>query len=141
MWNTLLISALGRQKQAMSSRSDWSTQCVPGQRELRSETLSQNKIANKQKTKYKTEQQQKPNVLKMFIMASSTQQEILYISITTELKIIAIYSYRNLKGNNLSFSVCLLILFCFETETHCVAYQAGLRFTEVHLPLLSECWD
>ena len=46
----------------MSSRSDWSTQCVPGQRELRSETLSQNKIANKQKTKYKTEQQ-KPNVL------------------------------------------------------------------------------
>ena len=63
MWNTLLISALGRQKQAMSSRSDWSTQCVPGQCELRSETLSQNKIANKQKTKYKTEQQQKPNVL------------------------------------------------------------------------------
>ena len=44
MWNTLLISALGRQK-------------------LCSETLSQNKIANKQKTKYKTEQQQKPNVL------------------------------------------------------------------------------
>ena len=62
MWNTLLISALGRQKQAMSSRSDWSTQCVPGQRELRSETLSQNKKTNKQKTKYKTEQQ-KPNVL------------------------------------------------------------------------------
>ena len=47
----------------MSSRSDWSTWCVPGQRELRSEKLSQNKIANKQKTKYKTEQQQKPNVL------------------------------------------------------------------------------
>ena len=36
---------------------------VQGQPGLHSETLSQNKIANKQKTKYKTEQQQKPNVL------------------------------------------------------------------------------
>lgn len=140
MWNTLLISALGRQKQAMSSRSDWSTQCVPGSVSYVVRPCLKTKLQTNKKLNIKQNNNKNLMYYKMFIMASSTQQEILYISITTELKIIAIYSYRNLKGNNLSFSVCLLILFCFETETHCVAYQAGLRFTEVHLPLLSECW-